>query len=90
MKLDKYTQKSQAAILQAQELARELNHQSIEPSHLLLTLLRQEEGIVPAILTNIAGSVQAERIASAGDVPRAMNRGLTDPLGAWRRRVRQP
>jgi ATP-dependent Clp protease ATP-binding subunit ClpB len=59
MKLDKYTQKSQEAILRAQEIARDLNHQALEPAHLLLALLRQEEGIVPAIATKVAGSVQA-------------------------------
>ena len=61
MKLDKYTQKSQEAILQAQEIARDLNHQSIEPAHLLLALLQQDEGIVPAIVTKVAGSAQALR-----------------------------
>ncbi len=59
MKLDRYTQKSQEAILSAQSLAQELNHQAIEPSHLLLALLRQEEGVVPAIVTKVAGSVHA-------------------------------
>src|ERR1043165_199989 len=61
MKLDKFTQKSQEAIFQAQEIAREYNHQSIEPAHLLLALLRQDEGIVPAIVTKVAGSTQALR-----------------------------
>jgi len=61
MKLDKFTQKSQEAIFQAQEIARDYNHQSIEPSHLLLALIRQEQGIVPAIVTKVAGSVQALR-----------------------------
>ena len=41
MKLDKFTQKSQEAIFQAQEIARDYNHQSIEPAHLLLALVRQ-------------------------------------------------
>ena len=44
MKLDKFTQKSQEAIFQAQEIARDYNHQSIEPAHLLLGLIRQEQG----------------------------------------------
>src|SRR5512139_473151 len=57
MDLNKYTQKSQEAILAAQQLARELNHQSIDPEHLLLALLRQEDGVVPAIVTKVAGSV---------------------------------
>ena len=61
MKLDKFTQKSQEAIFQAQEIARDHNHQSIEPAHLLLALVRQEQGVVPAIVTKVAGSVQALR-----------------------------
>ncbi len=61
MKLDKFTQKSQEAIFQAQEIARDYNHQSIEPAHLLLALIRQEQGVVPAIVTKVAGSVQALR-----------------------------
>ncbi len=61
MNLDKYTQKSQEAILQAQEIARDLNHQSIEPAHLLLALLRQDQGVVPALVTKVAGSVDALR-----------------------------
>ena len=61
MKLDKFTQKSQEAIFQAQEIARDYNHQNIEPAHLLLALMRQDQGVVPAIVTNVAGSVQALR-----------------------------
>lgn len=61
MNLDKYTQKSRDAIFQAQELARDLNHQMIEPAHLLAALLRQDEGVVPAIVTQVAGSAQALR-----------------------------
>ena len=36
MNLDKYTQKAQEAVAQAQQAAQELSHQSIEPAHLLL------------------------------------------------------
>ncbi|MGE5250521.1 MAG: Clp protease N-terminal domain-containing protein, partial [Bacteroidota bacterium] len=61
MKLDKFTQKSQEAIFQAQEIARDYNHQNIEPAHLLLALIRQEQGVVPAIVTRVAGSVDALR-----------------------------
>jgi ATP-dependent Clp protease ATP-binding subunit ClpB len=61
MDLEKYTRKSQEAILGAQQLAQEFNHQSIEPAHLLLVLLRQEDGVVPALVTKIAGSVIALR-----------------------------
>ncbi len=61
MKLDRYTQKSQEAILSAQRIAEEYNHQTIEPAHLLLALLQQEEGVVPAIVTKVAGSILALR-----------------------------
>ncbi|HEY5982016.1 MAG TPA: ATP-dependent chaperone ClpB [Anaerolineales bacterium] len=70
MNLDKYTQKSQEAILQAQELARELNHQAIEPAHLLISLLRQDEGVVPAIVTKVAGSPQALRLELQNELDR--------------------
>ena len=61
MNLEKYTKKSQEAILSAQRLAQEYNHQTIEPAHILLALLRQQEGVVPAIVTKVSGSVQALR-----------------------------
>ena len=61
MNLDKYTQKSQEAILAAQRLAQDYNHQSIEPTHLLVALLLQDQGVVPAIVTRVAGSLAALR-----------------------------
>ena len=61
MDLNKYTQKSQEAILHAQQIAQDFNHQTIEPAHLLLALLRQDEGVVPAIVNKVAGSVQSLR-----------------------------
>jgi ATP-dependent Clp protease ATP-binding subunit ClpB len=61
MDLNKYTQKSQEALLAAQALARELNHQSIEPAHLLAALLRQDEGVAPALVLRVAGSVSGLR-----------------------------
>ena len=61
MDLEKYTQKSQEAILSAKQLAQDYNHQSIEPVHLLAALVSQEEGVVPALVTKVAGSVAALR-----------------------------
>ena len=49
MNLDKFTQKAQEAVLEAQRLAGEYNHTQIEPEHLLLALVEQSEGIVPEI-----------------------------------------
>jgi ATP-dependent Clp protease ATP-binding subunit ClpB len=61
MNLEKYTQKSQEAILAAQRLAQDYSHQSIEPTHLLLALLQQDQGVIPAIVTKVAGSPLALR-----------------------------
>ncbi len=70
MNLDKYTQKSQESILSAQRIAQEYNHQAIEPAHLLLALLRQEEGVVPALVMKVAGGVVALREEVANDLER--------------------
>jgi len=47
MNPEKYTQKSQQSLLAAQQLAQDLNHQAIEPAHLVVALLRDEEGSCP-------------------------------------------
>ena len=59
MDINKFTQKAQEALLAAESAARELNHPAVEPAHLLLALLQQTESIVPAVVTQIAGSTQA-------------------------------
>ncbi len=61
MEMDKLTEKSQQALMKAQQIAKENNQQSIEPIHLLSALLSEDESIVSAITTKIAGSVLALR-----------------------------
>jgi ATP-dependent Clp protease ATP-binding subunit ClpB len=61
MNLEKYTRKSQEAILATQRLAQDYNHQNIEPAHMLMALLKQEQGVVPAIVTKVSGSSLALR-----------------------------
>jgi ATP-dependent Clp protease ATP-binding subunit ClpB len=68
MELDRYTQKSQEALMSAQQLARELNHQAIEPAHLLMSLLRQDEGVVPALVRQVSGSIEGLRSEVARDL----------------------
>ena len=55
MKLDNLTEKAQEAVFQSQQLVHEFNHQSIEPAHLLLALLRQDDGVAPVLVAEIAG-----------------------------------
>ena len=53
MRIDKFTQKGQEAIYEAQNLAQAHNHPAIEPEHLLSVLIAQEGGVVPAVLKRI-------------------------------------
>ncbi len=53
MNLNKFTEKAQAAVLESQNLAQSLGHQTIEPDHILLSLIRQSEGIVPKVLQKL-------------------------------------
>ena len=53
MNLNKYTQKAQEAVLEAQTLAEERHHSQIEPIHLLAVLLNQQEGVVPQLVNRI-------------------------------------
>ena len=59
MNLDRYTQKAQESLFSAQRLAEELHHQTIEPAHLLLALIQQPDGVVPAVVTKVSGSTLA-------------------------------
>ena len=53
MRFDRFTLKAQEAVQAAQEIAEKHNHQSIEPEHLLVALVNQEEGIAPSILQKL-------------------------------------
>jgi len=53
MKFDKFTVKAQEAVQAAQSLADQGNHQALEPEHLLLALLQQQEGVVGPLLSKL-------------------------------------
>lgn len=53
MRFDKYTQKAQAALVEAQSVAEQYHHATVDPEHLLVALLRQEGGVVPAVVNRI-------------------------------------
>src|ERR1700693_6090047 len=59
MKFDKFTEKAQEALQGAAELARDHGQQSVEPEHLLLALVREEEGVARTLLERAGASVQA-------------------------------
>lgn len=56
--MNRFTEKSQEALLVAQQLAERLNHSQVEPEHLLAALLEQPEGIVPQVLQRAGADPQ--------------------------------
>jgi ATP-dependent Clp protease ATP-binding subunit ClpB len=60
---EKLTVKSQQAMQQAQERAAELGNAEIQPVHLLLALVEDREGVIPAVLGKIG--VPIERLESS-------------------------
>ncbi len=74
MRLDKLTEKSREALLEAQHLAEQYTHPAVEPEHLLLTLLDQEGGVVPSVIRKIGGDPALLRHSvetALGKLPRA-------------------
>ncbi len=55
---DKFTVKSQQAIQQAQTRAAELGNPELQPVHLLLALLEDREGVIPAVLEKIGVPIE--------------------------------
>ncbi|MGA8049936.1 MAG: Clp protease N-terminal domain-containing protein, partial [Burkholderiales bacterium] len=70
MRFDKFTTKLQEALAEAQSMAVGQDHQYIEPQHLLLALLGQEDGGASALLAKAGGNVNALRQALAQAVER--------------------
>jgi ATP-dependent Clp protease ATP-binding subunit ClpB len=50
MDLNKFTQKSQEAVSEAQNTAVRFGHQQVDAEHLLMALVQQEQGLVPNLL----------------------------------------
>ena len=59
MRLDRFTDKAQEALQEAAELARATGNQAVEPEHLLLSLVREDEGVARALLEHAGASFQA-------------------------------
>jgi len=59
VRLDKFTIKSQEALTAAQQIAERHEHQQIEPEHLLLAIVQQDDGIAKTILKKLGAEPQA-------------------------------
>src|SRR5918992_2232208 len=70
MRIERFTQRAQEAILEAQQLAERDGNPSLEAAHILYTLVEQADGVVPSVL---------ER---AGADPRAIAEQLREALAS--------
>ncbi|RME81246.1 MAG: AAA family ATPase, partial [Caldilineae bacterium] len=85
MRFDRFTQKAQEAVLEAQSLAQSYDHPTVDPEHLLAALLEQQGGVVPAVLNRIGvdpGMVRQDLERALGAKPRAT--GATKQVGMSR------
>ena len=55
---DKFTVKSQEAIQQAQAHAADLGNPELQPAHVLLALVEDRDGVVPAVLEKIGVAIE--------------------------------
>ncbi|MCD8145653.1 MAG: ATP-dependent chaperone ClpB [Oscillospiraceae bacterium] len=68
MNPQKYTQKTLEAVQQAQSIATEYSHQTIEQPHLLLALLEQENGLIPQLISVMGLTPESLRAAVKAEV----------------------
>ncbi len=68
MNAQKYTQKSLEAIQSAQELALANQNQQIEQIHLLVALLRQENGLIPQLIKQMGVTLESLDAAAMAEL----------------------
>jgi ATP-dependent Clp protease ATP-binding subunit ClpB len=84
MRFDKFTVKAREAVQSAQAIADQHEHQAIEPEHLLLALVQQQEGVVGPILERLGAPVDGIRRAletELGKLPRVRGAGAQQVAG---------
>jgi ATP-dependent Clp protease ATP-binding subunit ClpB len=78
MRFDKFTIKSQELIAEAQSLASKLNHQQIEPEHLLSAMLGKKEGIILSLFRKLGVSpkgIERELMLALDRIPKVSGGG---------------
>ncbi|MBQ5319315.1 MAG: ATP-dependent chaperone ClpB [Oscillospiraceae bacterium] len=78
MNAQKFTKKSLDAINEAQSIAIEYSNMNVEQEHLLLSLLRQENGLIPQLITKMGTDASAfESVIEKriGEVPKVTGSG---------------
>jgi len=70
VRLDRFTEKAQEALQEAAELARQTGNQAVEPEHLLLALVGQEDGVGRTLLERAGAPVQGLQPALVSAIER--------------------
>src|SRR5258705_10693776 len=80
MDLNKFTEKSQAALTEAQAIGTRHRHQAVDVEHLALALLEQEEGLAPRLLekAGVSSDLLKEKLQKAlNRIPRVSGNTMT-------------
>jgi ATP-dependent Clp protease ATP-binding subunit ClpB len=81
MQPDRFTVKSQEAIASAQRLAQANRNSEVAPPHLLVALLEQDDGLVPAVLNKLGadlGPIRERARAAMSDLPKLSGEGSNE------------
>jgi len=81
MKFDKFTIKVQEALMGARSLAQERDHQRIEPVHLLIALIDQQDGITTPLLQKLGINIRnllSDLYNEMSRIPKITGSGATD------------
>jgi ATP-dependent Clp protease ATP-binding subunit ClpB len=81
MKFDKFTIKVQEALMNARSLAQNNNNQQIEPIHIILSLIDQQEGITDPLFQKLGVNLNQIRIEFEKELdklPKVTGSGATD------------
>jgi len=81
-RFEKFSERARKVLTYAQEEAQHLNHSYIGTEHILLGLVREEDGVAAKVLTNLGASLSKVRasvefIIGRGEKPSAGETGLT-------------
>ncbi len=82
MQPDRFTVKSQEAIAGAQQLAAANSNTEVAPAHLLVVLLEQQDGLVPAVLGKLGAdldSIRDRARTAMSDLPRLSGDAQAEP-----------
>jgi ATP-dependent Clp protease ATP-binding subunit ClpB len=85
MQPDRFTVKSQEAVAAAQALAAERRNPEVTPAHLLVTLLRQDDGLPAPILQKLGAdpsSIASRAVAAVEELPKLSETAEVRPSSA--------